>query len=76
LNCPPIRRPSGHFPSHGSSVSLVAKLRAVRPGFYSAAGAMIFFSSSPHPDRLLDPPLLVPSGYLGLFLRVYSSRNV
>jgi hypothetical protein len=44
--------------SRGSSVSMVTRLRAGPPGFDSQQGQWWdFFSSSPRPDRLWDPPI-------------------
>jgi len=33
------------------------------------AGALIFYSSPPRPDRLWAPPSLLSSGYQGMFSR-------
>jgi len=51
----------------GSSVSIVTRLRAGRPGFTYRQGHWCdCFSSPPHPDRIWVPPSLLSNEYRGL----------
>jgi hypothetical protein len=52
--------------SWGISVSIMTRLRAGRPGFYSWQNKY-FYSSPPHPDRLWGSPSLLSIEYQGLF---------
>jgi hypothetical protein len=52
--------------SRGSSVSLVTRLRAGRPGPIPGRGRG-FFSSPPRPDGLWGQPSLLANGYRKLF---------
>jgi hypothetical protein len=60
--------------SWGSSVGIVTRLRAGRPGFDSRNG-MEFSYSSIHPDWFCGPPLLLSDGYKWLFLRRWLGRE-
>jgi hypothetical protein len=52
-----------------SSVRIVTRLRAGRPGSISGRGRGIFFSPSSRPDRSWGPPNLLRGGYWWFFPR-------
>jgi hypothetical protein len=55
-------------PTWGSSVSIITRIRAGRPGSDSRQGqGRNVFSLPPRPHRLWGPPSLLSDGYRGIF---------